>query len=117
MKTLRLSIKLEPDTSVAELANLFGDYFTFTPESGGGKYVQFEFKHIRMLTGHSIRGVVRLLEGYEAKKPIAVKMFHLFDDTNKQPAPVFLLFEKDIWQVITTDGAVMNTSISLLKLI
>lgn len=115
MKTLRLTLLMEPEMSVADLAGLFGD---FTWLSGVHRYIEFKFDNIKMLTGLQLQGICKLLESYEGVQPFKFKMFHLFDDTNQSYSPIRLECWSGEWQVINADtSAQLNKSRNLLTLI
>ena len=116
MKTLRMTVLIEPGVSKAELANMFGSFEEFTITN---RYIQFQFNNIKMLTGLQIRGICKLIQNYELTNSVLrFKMLHLFDDRDKSYSPVNIQCWSGEWRVVVTDtGIEVNKSKNLLTLI
>lgn len=108
MKTLRLTIALEPGLSKAALKNVFGNYDMFY-----GKYhrfVQFTFPQVRMISPIQLKPIHALLSTFELKKPLAFKMFHLHDDRDNTYSPTRVMCDEGLWTLesVTNDKIIAS---------
>src|SRR4051812_8165789 len=122
MKNLRLTVYLNEDTSTADLANTFGQFEIIYPEKPGfdnGRYVQFRFDNVRMLTSAQLTHIYNLILTYEKSYgSLKFKMLHLFDDADGSASPIVLHCFRGTWAVVSNvTGNEMQSSTNLLTLI
>jgi hypothetical protein len=114
MKTLKLTIWLEPGISKAALMNVFGDCVEMASRS---RFVQFSFPAVRMLTAIQLRPIHDLVKSFESSNPLKYKMFHLYDDNDNSYAPVSIHCSRGKWFTVSSATlADMNSSDSLFGL-
>ena len=95
MKTLRLTIALEPGLSKASLKNVFGHYDMFYGKHH--RFVQFTFPNVKMISPIQLKPIYALLSTFELKQPLTFKMFHLHDDTDNTFSPTRIMCDEGTW--------------------